>query len=121
MTSDRTPVTEHALDFLCRARCSPNHDRARHRPAGGPHHAGHQAARREWDQLSDDDRAEVLAVISQHWSLNLNLAVRKMFHAASVLGFQADRLDPKHVAIVAASYLSRSPADVYDELAGIAK
>jgi len=39
-----------------------------------------------------------------------------MFHAANVLGFQADSLDPKHVAIVAATYFSRSPDDVYAEL-----
>src|SRR3954454_6095191 len=96
-----TPVTTSALDLLCRAemltRISPDLDDVKPIVHSA---AGHQAARREWDQLSDDDRAEVLEIISQHWSLNLNLAIRKMWHAASVLGFQADSLDPKHVALV---------------------
>jgi hypothetical protein len=57
-------------------------------------------------------------VIGQHWSLNVNLAVRKLWHAAEMLGFQADTLDPKHVAMTAATHLSRDPLEVLGEIKG---
>ena len=60
--------------------------------------------------------AQLHKLIGQHWTLNLNLAVRKLWHAAIVLGFQPDTLDPKHVAMTAATYLSRTPSDVLSEL-----
>ena len=43
-----------------------------------------------------------------------------MWHAANVLGFQATSLDPKHVALVAAMFLSRDAEDVLDELVAAA-
>jgi hypothetical protein len=76
----------------------------------------HEAARREFDQLSEDARDELRKVVGQHWSLNVNLAVRKLWHAATVLGFKPDTLDPQHVAMLAATYLSREPDDVFAEL-----
>jgi hypothetical protein len=81
---------------------------------------GSEAARREWDDLNDDDRKGITELVAKHWSLNVNLAVRRLWHAAEVLGFQADTLDPKHVALVAAIYLSRTPEDVLEELTLIA-
>ena len=118
-----TPVTTSAIDFLWRSHllvkiADDDLDAARsviHTAAGS------EAARREWDQLSHDEQVEVASAAGQHWNLNLNLAVRKMFHAANVLGFQGDTLDPKHVAIVAATYLSRSPDDVIADLSEVAK
>src|SRR3954447_12723503 len=117
-----TEMTDHALDFMARSQLllritSDNED-----AAGQFIHtdAGRVAARREYDQLSDDDREELKRVIAHHWSLNLNLAVRRMWHAANVLGFKGDTLDPKYVAMLAAIYISRSPDDVYAELEQLA-
>jgi hypothetical protein len=62
---------------------------------------------------------EVTKIVTQHWSLNVNLAVRRLWHAAQVLGYQAQTLDPQYVALVAATYLSRTPDDVIDELEGV--
>lgn len=115
-------VTDHAVDFLCRShmlqRISDDIDTIKpflHTDAG------RAAARREYDQLSDDERTELLKVMAEHYSLNLNLAVRKVWHAANVLGFNGTTLDPKHVAMVAVMFLSRTPEEVYDELAEVAK
>jgi hypothetical protein len=118
-----TPVTTAAIDFLCRSQMLLRITEDQLDPALEVVHsdAGHAAARREWDQLSEDERIEVARVAAQQWDLNLNLAVRRMFHAANVLGFKGDSLDPKHVAIVAATYFSRSPDDVYAELEKSAK
>ena len=118
-----SPVTDHAVDFLCRAQLLLRIADDQPEAAKDVIHsdAGHQAALREYEQLSDDDRQKVHESVAQHWSLNVNLAVRKLWHAAEVLGFKADTLDPKHVAMVAATYISRSPADVYAELAEAVK
>jgi hypothetical protein len=78
--------------------------------------AGREASSREYDELSDDERRELLETIAQHWCLNVNLAVRKLWHAACVLGFQPDTLDPKHVATTAGMYMSRNPGDVLAEM-----
>jgi hypothetical protein len=111
-------VTRNAIEFLCRCQmllkiAGDDLDAVLpvvHTPAG------QEAARREYEQLADDERDELHTVVGQHWSLVVNLAVRRMFHAAQVLGFKADTLDPKHVAMVAATYISRTPEDVYAEL-----
>jgi hypothetical protein len=42
--------------------------------------------------------------------------VRRLWHAAEVLGYQPRTLDSKHLAMVAATYLSRAPDDVMREL-----
>jgi hypothetical protein len=111
-----SPVTTHAVDFLARAHLLTqiaDLETAKefiHKPEGS------EAARREWDDLNDDDRKGITELVAKHWSLNVNLAVRRLWHAAEVLGFQADTLDPKHVALVAAIYLSRTPEDVLEEL-----
>lgn len=113
-------VTTHAVDFLARAHLLTeiaDIDTAKHfihKPEGS------EAARREWDDMDDEGRTEVTELVAQHWSLNVNLAVRRLWHAAKVLGFQPDTLDPKHVAMVAATYLSRPPEDVLKELTAIA-
>jgi hypothetical protein len=80
---------------------------------------GTEAVRREWDDMDNEGRKEVTGIVTQHWSLNVNLAVRRLWHAAQVLGYQPATLDPQHVALVAATYLSRPPDDVIDELEGI--
>lgn len=118
-----TPVTDQALDFLSRAALLlriADDDVDTIKPVIHSA-AGRDAARLEFDQLSDDHLAELRERVCHHWSLNLNLAVRVLWHTANVLGFQATSLDPKHVALVAASYLSRDIEDVYDELAAATK
>ena len=57
--------------------------------------AGREAAEREYAQLSEDDQRAVLEVAVKHWSLNLNLAVRNLWHAAETLGFRGDSHRPK--------------------------
>jgi hypothetical protein len=111
-------VTSHALDFLCRAQLLLDIASDDPETAKSFIHtdAGRAAALREYKELTDDDREELHKAISQHWSLNLNLAVRKLWHDAHVLGFQPDSLDPKHVAMTAATYLSRTPRDVLNEM-----
>ncbi len=111
-------VSVHAVNFLAIARLlcdiagSDLHAAAAviHEPAGL------EAARSEYEHLTDEDRRELHEQIAEHWSLNVNLAVRKLWHAAAVLNFQPDTLDPKHVAMVAATYLSRDPDDVVAEV-----
>jgi hypothetical protein len=113
-------VTTYAVDFLARAHLLTeiaDMETARvfiHKPEGA------EACRREWDDLTDEGRSEITGLVAKHWSLNVNLAVRRLWHAAKVLGFQPDTLDPKHVAMVAATYLSRPPEDVLKELTAIA-
>jgi hypothetical protein len=118
-----TDVTERAMDFLARAslllRITRDDVEATKPVLHSP--GGREAARREFDQLTDDERDEIKQTIGQHWSLNVNLAVRRLWHAAEVLGFHADSLDPQLVAMVAATYFSRAPEDVYDELVVAAK
>lgn len=112
-------ITERAVNFLARSHvlCEiADVEVAKdfvHRPEG------REAARREWDDMDDDGRRAVTEMVAAHWSVNVNLAVRRLWHAARVLGFQPGTLDPQHVALVAASYLSRAPADVVDELEAI--
>jgi hypothetical protein len=83
--------TTHAVDFLARALmlCEiADIDTAKdfiHKPEGS------EAVRREWDDLDDEGRKEVTEIVAQHWSLNVNLAVRRLWHAAKVLGFQPTR------------------------------
>ncbi len=81
-----------------------------HRPAG------FEAAAREYERLADDARRALHEQVGAHWNVNVNLAIRKLWHAAGVLHFQPDTIDPKHVALVAATYLSRDPDDVAAEL-----
>jgi hypothetical protein len=113
-----SPVTSHVVDYLCRTQMLL-------RIADGEFDtvhsvlytdAGREAALREYEQLSDDERKEVHETVAQHWSLNVNLAVRKLWHAAEVLGFRGDTLDPKHVAMTAATYFSMPADDLVDEL-----
>ncbi len=116
-----SPVTATAVDFLARAHLLTDITGDDLEAAREAIHteAGKVAAKREHDALSDEERAKLTNAVAQHWSLNVNLAVRRMWHAATVLGFQPDTLDPKHIAMVAAMYLSRPPREVYDELAGV--
>src|SRR5215211_200141 len=73
-----TDVTAHALDFLARAqlllRIASDQPEAAYPVVHSP--AGREAARREFDQLTDDERDELKRTVAQHWSLNVNLAVR---------------------------------------------
>ena len=113
-----SPVTVNVIDFLCRTRMLL-------RIAGDKvdtvkpvmhTYAGRQAALTEYEQLNDTERHELHATVAQHWSLNVNLAVRKLWHASEILGFKADTLDPQDVAMTAATYFSRAPEDVIYEL-----
>jgi hypothetical protein len=117
-----TELTDHALDFMARSQLLLRITNDNEETAGQfiDTDAGRVAAHREYDQLSDEQREELKRVIANHWSVNLNLAVRRMWHAAGVLGFKADTLDPKYVAMLAAIYISRDPEDVYDELSKLA-
>ena len=113
-----SPVTEHAVDFLCRSsmllRITDDEvDAAREFLHSA---AGHEAALREYEQLTDDERDDLHKLVSNHWSLNVNVAVRKMWHAAQVLGFRGDTLDPKHVAMTAATYFSMDAEDLVAQL-----
>jgi hypothetical protein len=100
-------VTDHAIDWLCRAHMllrisgdTPETARdAIHTPGGV------QAAVREYRGLSETERDEALQEIGATWSFVVGTAVRRLWHAAKVLGFQPDTLDPKHVAMTAATYL----------------
>lgn len=114
-----TEVSTHAMDFMARAQLLMDIAGDDIEAAKGSIHtgAGREAAMREYDELSDDDRHELLEVVAQHSALNLNLAVRKLWHAANVLGFKPDTLDPMHVAMTAATYLSRSPRELLNEMA----
>jgi hypothetical protein len=111
-------VTDHAIEFLCRAQLLLDITGDDLETARGFIHtdAGREAVRREWDDMDDDGRKDITEIVSQHWSLNVNLAVRKLWHAANVLGFQPTTLDPKHVAMTAATYLSRHPTDILNEM-----
>jgi len=117
-----TDVTDRALDFLARSllllRITRDDVEATKPVLHSP--GGREAARREFDQLTDDERDEIKQTIGQHWSLNVNLAVRRLWHAAEVLGFHPDSLDPQLVAMTAATYFSLAADDLVDQLEQLA-
>jgi hypothetical protein len=100
-------VTDHAVNWLARAHLllrisgdTPELARDAIYTSGG-----FEAATREYQGLSDAERAELLKVIGATWAFVVAKAVRQLWHAAKVLWFQPETLDPKHVAMTAATYL----------------
>ena len=112
----KTDITTHAIDFLCRARLLlriTDHDP--HVAKDAIHTAGgYEAASREWDALDQAQRVEIGNEVMDHWATVTTDAVRKLWHAAEVLGFKPDTIDPKHVALTAATYLGSDQAGAGD-------
>jgi hypothetical protein len=100
-------VTEHAINWLCRAHMLLRISGDNMEAAQGTIHSpgGIEAATREYRGLSDTERSELLQEIGDTWAFAVGKAVRTLWHAARVPGFKPDTLDPKHVAMTAATYL----------------
>jgi len=102
-----TDVTLKAIDFMCRARLLLDIADVNvakdviHKPGG------RKAAEREWAEIPSEKLDAVAREVMDHWAMCTTQAVKRLYHAATVLGFQPDTLDPKHVALTAATYLSQ--------------
>ena len=104
-------VTRCGVDFLYRARLLlrvADHDphvakEVIHKPAG------REAAEREFDALTDAERAEVGAEVGEHWATAVRHAIGRLWHAAIVLDIDPTGLEADHVALHAATLLSGEP------------
>jgi hypothetical protein len=104
----KSAVTDHALEWLASAQLLlgiANNDldvagEAFHAPAG------RAAAAREFEALPVEQRKALVQQITAHWSVNTSAAVKRLWHAAEVLGFDPETIAPDAVALVAATYLS---------------
>ncbi len=109
-----TPVTRQATDWLAIAYLvdrvtNSNVEAAKtviHKPAAL------DVARREFDDLNDEERHALLRVVGVHWAAVVSEAVRRLRHAAGVLKIDPDTIDPEHVALTAAMLLGEQPPDV---------
>ncbi len=72
------------------------------------HPGTQQAARAEFDALTDDERQQLLATVVPDAFGPLAEAIKRMTHACRVLGFDPDSLDPNHVALTAAALIGRT-------------
>ncbi len=109
-----TDVTLKAIDFMCRARLLIDIADVNvakdviHKPGG------REAAEREWAEIPSEKREAVAQEVMDHWAMCTTQAVKRLYHAAAVLGFQPDTLDPKHVALTAATYLSQRATELHE-------
>ena len=77
--------------------------------------AGADVAQREYASLSDDERAALLELVGKQWSALVSIAVKRLWHAASILGINPESLCPHHVALVAADLISRDAAPIFTD------
>jgi hypothetical protein len=73
-----------------------------HRPEGL------DAAHREFDALTEDQRIALGNFVGLHWGRCLKRAIERLWHASAVLEIDTSTLDPDHVALHAATLLSDS-------------
>jgi hypothetical protein len=78
--------------------------------------AGRDAADREYKSMDDAARNEFLTTIGLHWFVCVKKAVQQLWHACGVLDIDPESLDEDHVALHAATLLSRNdtfPAETH--------
>jgi len=68
--------------------------------------AGQEAANREYEQLSEAERAAVLELVGLHWSLCVKRSIELLWHVCGKLRIDPTDLDNDHVALHAATLLS---------------
>jgi hypothetical protein len=109
-----TNVSTHAIDFLPRAHLLLEIADQDTTAAGEAIHTtgGREAAKREWDALAHDEQVAIVQEVTSHWALCTTHAVKRLWHAAEVLGFEPESIDPKHVALTASTYLSKHPHEL---------
>ncbi len=67
---------------------------------------GLEAAHREFDQLTEQERTAVGEFVGMHFGRCLKTAIGLLWHACRVLEIDPAQLDPDHVALHAATLLS---------------
>jgi hypothetical protein len=103
----KTTVTDHALEWMAAAElllriADDNIDVAKE-AVFTP--AGREAAAREFEALPYEQRKALVQQVLQHWAVNTSAAVKRLWHASEVLGFDPETIAPDAVALVAATYL----------------
>jgi len=68
---------------------------------------GLEAAHREFDSLTEQERIEVSEFVGLHFGRCLKIAIDWLWHACGVLHIDPEQLDPDHVALHAATLLSK--------------
>ena len=68
---------------------------------------GLDAALREFEQMTEEQRNDVRSFVGEHWGRCLSASVQKLWHACGALEIDADELNPDYVALHAATLLSR--------------
>jgi hypothetical protein len=121
----KSSVTDHALEWLAAAQlllrvADDDADVARE-AISTP--AGREAAAREFEALSGDQRKALVQRITAHWAVNRRPRSSGSGHAAEVLGFDPETIAPDAVALVAATYLSEDVRELAQvtEQEGVAK
>ena len=101
-------VTKHAADFMFRAHLLLRISDQDVEAAKDVIHidAGREAAWREFQGLSEDERKIIGDEVGYQFSRLVKRAINKLWHACSVLQMDPTTLDPEHVALVAATLLS---------------
>ncbi len=69
---------------------------------------GLDAANREYESLTEEQRAAVQTFVGLHWSRCVTDAVQRLWHACQVLDIDVESLDADHVALHAATLLSET-------------
>jgi hypothetical protein len=72
--------------------------------------AGYEAARREFAQLTEDERREAGTEVDAHWAACLKVALARLWQACDILDIDPTTLNADHVALYAATMLSKSDA-----------
>ena len=107
----KSPVTRCATDFLFRARLllriTDDDPLAARAVILEP--AGREAAGREYETLTDEDRDALERDVAADWTMCASHAISRLWHACSVLDIDPGTLDADHVALTAATLLSGQP------------
>jgi hypothetical protein len=77
--------------------------------------AGEEAAKREFDALSDHERASLKEHVGLYWSVCVRSAVERLWHAALVLKFDPTTVDRDYIALTAATLVSGKPGPFEDD------
>jgi hypothetical protein len=109
-----TTVTDHALEWMASAQLLLRIANDDTDVAGEAIHtlAGREAASREFEALPIEQRKALVKEITGHWAVNTSAAVKRLWHAAEVLGFDPETIAPDAVALVAATYLSEDVSEL---------
>ncbi len=79
--------------------------------------AGHEAALRERDELSEEERVAIGKEVGAHWALCVTVALERLWHAARVINVDPHTISTDHITLTAATLLKESPESLASEAA----